>query len=198
MKIAYTTAPGRGDTDQLLHRVANALLARGRRPCGTVQINSETCDGGACDMDVKVLPDGPVLRISQSLGREAKGCRLDPSALEEAVGYVEAALGRQPDCLIVNKFGKHEAEGRGFRNVIAAALSQDIPVLVGLNALNAPAFLEFIGGEAVQIAPDENALLDWLVQGCGDRRPADGGVRTENPDTSVPESSTPADAPANR
>lgn len=177
MRIAYTTAPGRGDTDQLLYRVATTLLARGHRPCGTVQINSETCDGGACDMDVKVLPDGPVLRISQSLGREAKGCRLDPSALEEAVGYVEAALDQNPDCLIVNKFGKHEADGRGFRNAIAAALSQDIPVLVGLNALNAPAFLDFVGGEAVQIAPDEDVLLDWLDQGLGNRKPGENRIR---------------------
>ena len=164
MQIGYTLSPGRGDTDMLLFSVAEAMIARGQKPCGIVQINSETCHGGPCDMDVRVLPDGPVLRISQSLGGKAKGCRLDPGALEDAVGRVAASLGDETDCLIVNKFGKHEAEGRGFRNVIATALLQDIPVLVGLNALNAEAFFEFSGGMAERLEPDAEKLLDWLMQ----------------------------------
>jgi hypothetical protein len=114
-------------------------------------------------MDVKVLPDGPVIRISQSLGREARGCRLDPSALERAVGLVEARLAEGVDCLIVNKFGKHEAEGRGFRTAIAEALSADVPVLVGLNRLNADAFVQFTGGVAVELPPTLEALSDWML-----------------------------------
>ena len=72
MKIAYTMAPGRGDTDQLLFTLAQDLAAEGYRTCGTVQINTDR-GGHPCDMDVQVLPDGPVLRISQNLGAEAKG-----------------------------------------------------------------------------------------------------------------------------
>ena len=82
MKLAYTMAPGRGDTDLVLERLAAALAARGLRCCGTVQINSERSDAGPCDMDVRVLPDRAVLRISQDLGPQARGCRLDPAALE--------------------------------------------------------------------------------------------------------------------
>lgn len=161
MNIAYTMAPGRGDTDQLLFSLAQELSSLGYRTCGTVQINT---DRGAhpCDMDVQVLPDGPVLRISQSLGREAKGCRLDPSALETAVGLVAARLEQGADVLIINKFGKHEAEGRGFRAVIAEALSADVPVIVGLNTLNAEAFHIFAGDGAVDVTPNQTALLNWL------------------------------------
>ena len=65
MKIAYTMAPGRGDTDLLLSRVTQRITEMGWRVCGTVQINSERETDGPCDMDVKVLPDGPVIRISQ-------------------------------------------------------------------------------------------------------------------------------------
>jgi hypothetical protein len=140
MNLAYTMAPGRGDTDLVLFGLARTLAARGIRCRGVVQINSERPDAGPCDMDVKVLPIGPVLRISQDLGRAARGCRLDPAALETAVGLVSSGLSDGTDVLIVNKFGKHEAEGRGFRDVIAAALAMDIPVLVGINALNLPAF----------------------------------------------------------
>lgn len=162
MRIAYTMAPGRGDTDLLLAACAERLQLQGLRVCGTVQINSDREDCDPCDMDVRVLPDGPVLRISQSLGRHARGCRLDPAALETAVGLAAAELAGGADVLIVNKFGKHEAEGRGFRDVIAEALSRDIPVIVGLNALNKPAFLAFTEGLADPVAPDVAALLDWV------------------------------------
>lgn len=165
MRIAYTMAPGRGDTDLLLQRVARSLIAHGRRPSGTVQINSERADAGPCDMDVMVLPNGPTLRISQSLGRQARGCRLDPDALESAVGHVQATLHRR-DCLIVNKFGKHEAEGRGFRPVIASAIELGLPVLVGLNQLNFEAFMAFTAGEAERLNPKFDCLLDWLNCSC--------------------------------
>ncbi len=162
MNIAYVMTAGRGDTDLLLADLAGRLSARGVRACGTVQINSEPPACGPCDMDVKVLPDGPVVRISQSLGKQARGCRLDAAALETAVGHATAALDAGADVLLVNKFGKREAEGGGFREVIAEALSRGIPTLVGLSALNAEAFHAFTGGEATRLAPRIDVLLDWL------------------------------------
>lgn len=161
MKIAYTMAPGRGDTDLLLHGFAMDIIAEGFRPAGTAQINTERPDAGPCDMDVVVLPEGPVVRISQSLGSASRGCRLDPAALETAIGLVQRRL-TQSDCLIVNKFGKHEAEGRGFRSVIADALALEMPVLVGLNALNAGAFEAFSEGVAERLPPDRGALALWF------------------------------------
>ncbi len=161
MKIAYTMAPGRGDTDLLLLGIAETLESKGYRTCGTVQINTER-DGGPCDMDVKILPDGPTLRVSQDLGKASKGCRLDPNALETAVGLVASKLENGADVLIINKFGKHEAEGRGFRTVIAEAISSDIPVLVGVNGLNFDAFQGFAGAEATELVPCALEILKWI------------------------------------
>lgn len=160
MKIAYTMASGRGDTDLLLSRLAGTLGSQGYTTCGSVQTNTDRASG-PCDMDVRVLPDGPILRISQNLGPASKGCRLDPAALETAVGLAEARLEPNVDLLIINKFGKHEAEGRGFRTIIATALELEIPVLVGVNALNLTAFRQFVGPEAHQLEPTESALHEW-------------------------------------
>ena len=162
MKIAYTMAPGRGDTDHLLSLLADTLASQGYTTCGTVQINTDRANG-PCDMDVQVLPDGPVLRISQDLGLGSKGCRLDPAALETAVGLAEARLDPNVDLLIINKFGKHEADGRGFRTIIATALELETPVIVGVNALNLAAFREFSGTEAVQLEPSKAQILEWLA-----------------------------------
>lgn len=163
MQIAYTRSPGRGDTDLLLSRLADRLAARGLRLAGTVQTNTERPGGGPCDMDVTVLPEGPVIRISQDLGPAARGCRLDPEALETAVGLTEARLAAGADVLIVNKFGKHETEGRGFRNAIAEALALGVPVLVGLNGLNAAAFEDFTAGCARELPSDIEDIERWFL-----------------------------------
>ncbi len=162
MKIAYTMAPGRGDVDGLLQSVATSVMAKGGRPAGTAQVNTDCGNGGLCDMDVIVLPDGPSIRISQDLGPAARGCRLDPDALERAVALVQARL-PDSDCLIVNKFGKHEADGRGFRPVIADAIALDLPVLVGLNALNEAAFHSFVAETAERLDPAQDVLTNWVL-----------------------------------
>lgn len=169
MRIAYTMAAGRGETDLLLAGVAQALVDRGLCPAGTVQFNSARATDGPCDMDVKLLPDGPILRISQNLGSGSRGCRLDPAALESAVGLAAARLAAGADCLIVNKFGKHETEGRGFRPLIADAVAREIPVLVGLNPLNVPGFEAFTGGLAVGLAPCAQEIECWLLSEIAER-----------------------------
>jgi hypothetical protein len=162
MKIGYVMSPGRGDVDRVLGRLAETLMARGVDVAGVVQTNTDCGPAKACDMDVEVLPAGPVLRISQDLGPGSRGCRLNPEALELAVGLVGQRLNGDTRLLVVNKFGKQEAEGRGFREVIGAALAQDIPVVVGLNGLNRDAFEEFCGGMAEALTPELQALLDWF------------------------------------
>ena len=161
MKLAYIMSQGRGETDPRLADVARLLMLRGLRLCGTIQVNTERGDGRHCDMDLMVLPDGPALRISQDRGRWARGCRLDAGSLELAVSQVAGALDDGAELMVINKFGKHEAEGRGFRSVIGSALDRGVPVLVGLNPLNREAFDTFAGGMATELSGDPAAILEW-------------------------------------
>ena len=162
MHLAYVTTTDRGATDRLLSAVAERLLARGAKLSGVVQTNTECADNTKCDMDLRVLPDGETIRISQSLGAHSRGCRLDPAALEQAVGYVTGSLSESPQLLIINKFGKHEADGRGFRPVIGEALALEIPVLVGVNGLNAEKFRDFTDGVAQALEPEVDAIVAWF------------------------------------
>jgi hypothetical protein len=163
MRLAYTMTQGRGELDPLLHEVAQAAMAAGRRVAGIVQVNRDVPGSDRCDMDAIVLPDGPVIRISQSLGPAARGCRLDPDGLETAVGAAAAALDAGADLLIVNKFGKQEAAGRGFRPLIARALEDGVDVLVGVNALNRDALEAFTGGLAEALPPRAGAVSAWIA-----------------------------------
>lgn len=161
MKLAYMMADGRGEIDARLTVIAKEQAARGLRVVGAVQSNCENTDSHLCDMDVQILPDGPLIRISQSLGAEARGCRLDPEALERAVAQVETRLTDQADLLVINKFGKHEADGRGFRETIARALGLGVPVLVGVNNMNHQAFINFCDDAAQRLQGDDD-LAAWL------------------------------------
>lgn len=162
MGFAYVMSEGRGATDRLLADFAARIITQGLHPVGVVQVNTPRPKSNRCDMDVKVLPDGPVLRISQDLGADAKGCALNPDILEQAVVMVGQSLSPATDVLIVNKFGKHEADGKGFRETIGEAVALGIPVLAGLNSMNKPAFEDFAGGSATELPADPEAMEAWL------------------------------------
>lgn len=163
IRLAYVSLHGRGRTDLFLSGVANRLEDRGVRLAGTVQSNHDRPDRAKCDMDLRVLPDGPMIRISEDRGSLARGCILDSGALEQTVAEVEKRL-KDADLLIINKFGKRETEGKGLVPVIAAALDLSIPVLVGVNGLNLPLFLGFCGGTAEHLMPDLAVVLDWCLR----------------------------------
>lgn len=167
--LGYITAEGRGAADRLLAELAQDLIARGVDVAGVVQINRETRPDRLCDMDLQVLGHDHHVRISQDLGPHARGCRLDPIGLETAVGLVEADLARKPALLILNKFGKSELEGRGFRHVIGKALGEDVPVLTAVNKANLQGFLQFSEGLAEEVGPDLADVLDWCASRCAER-----------------------------
>ncbi|TNF20667.1 MAG: DUF2478 domain-containing protein [Rhodobacteraceae bacterium] len=162
MKIASVTSPDRGATDRLLSDLADRLRAEGLRLAGIVKDHTHVAGyANGCDMKVRVLPDGPVIRITQDLGSGSDACRLDPGAIAQAVAQVEADAFDEADLFILNKFGPEEAAGRGFCAAIAAALERDIPVLVGVGRATKPAFDSFAGGLARDLAPQPEAILDW-------------------------------------
>jgi len=160
MGLGYVVSARRGGVDLLLAEVAARLGAEGWRLAGVVQINAER-PGRRCDMELAVL-GGDRVRISQCLGPLARGCRLDPAGLEEAVGRVEAVLEHgAPQLLIVNKFGKAEIGGRGFRPVIARALGAGMPVLLGVNRANLEGFEAFAEGYGTPLPDAVEPILDW-------------------------------------
>ncbi|MQY43661.1 DUF2478 domain-containing protein [Epibacterium sp. SM1969] len=164
MHLAYIKNPERGATDRTLTALAARLQEMGIITAGIVQINVEICDSELCDMDVRVLPGGETIRISQSLGPNSTGCRLNPEALEKAVGLVLDSMQQEPkpQVLLVNKFGKHEADGRGMRVVIAEALEQGLPVVLGVNGANVDAFQAFTGGLGEAASCDVEELASWV------------------------------------
>tara|TARA_R110002167_G_scaffold82402_5_gene224885 strand:+ start:8315 stop:8833 length:519 start_codon:yes stop_codon:yes gene_type:complete len=163
MKIACVTLQERGGTDQLLYEVAGHLQSRGMYLAGIIKdVDYASRFGNGCDMKVRVLPDGPVIKITQNLGKGSDACRLDPGAIARAVVSVESGSLDSADLFILNKFGPEEAAGRGFCSVIGDAICRDIPVLVGVGGASKAAFDSFTGGLAPALLPQMQAILEWF------------------------------------
>lgn len=162
MRIGHVAAAEVAETDRVLALTASRLSALGRRVVGAVQVVRQRPDGGR-DMALRLLPDGPLVDISEDRGPGAAGCQLDPAALETAVGLAGTALAGGADVLIVNRFGKSEAQGDGFRDLIALACLSGIPVLVAVSPALGPAFEEFTGGGLDPLPSDPEALAAWVL-----------------------------------
>jgi nucleoside-triphosphatase THEP1 len=148
--------------DRLIASIAGQLKRQGLRVGGVVQSNVERAGECRCDMRLEELTTGRIVSISQRLGPQSRGCRLNDVALEQIVALVEASLEDGLDILILNKFGRQEAEGKGLRTAVAHAVAADIPVLVGLNRAYVAEWREFCEGEGQLLEAEPAAVTCWL------------------------------------
>jgi nucleoside-triphosphatase THEP1 len=154
--------PGEGGRiDGLLAELAKKLRQRGATLAGGIQRSVPGRDGCRCDVLLLDLATGREIAISEDRGPLARGCRLDNNLLETQVGATLTALEQGADLLIVNRFGKCEVEGRGFRPAIAMAAAEGIPVLVAIGRPNCDHWRDFAGGLGVELAPEPASLEAW-------------------------------------
>jgi hypothetical protein len=135
---------------------------RGLRLAGVLQhpVCSEVA--GHCDVALEELTTGLRTDLFEDRGPGAGGCRLDEAALAEVNGQVACSLDTDPDLLILNKFGKVEAEGRGLLDLVAMAVERGIPVVIGVPIRNLEPWRQFAGGMSVEFTSDPSEMADWL------------------------------------
>lgn len=153
------------DIDGFLAEIAETLTHRGHRVRGALQTRGEV--GGDCrcaDMDLTTLGSNRVFRISQPLGNGARGCRLHPGALAECAAFIEGELDAGADLLILNRFGRGESEGRGFRDLIGKAIALGVPVLLAVRPTYADAWADFGAGLSCDLPMTHAAVLAWFDQ----------------------------------
>ncbi len=160
--VYYRDGEG-GVVDRLIAAAANRLRGEGLRLAGVIQHNTDCGERSCCTMTLEELASSRLIKISEDRGPHATGCRLDTRALEEAVGLAGAAIDEGADLLIVNKFGKRECEGHGFRATIDAALTAGIPVLAGVNEQSADGWIEYAQDFSHRLPLDEDAVFAWLL-----------------------------------
>jgi hypothetical protein len=149
------------DVDSLLARFAGDLSGRGHRLGGIVQRNTKGARGQRERMEVIDLMTGTAVRICQFLGKEAAACRLNPAGLAEAATAVTRAVEADVELVIVNKFSKQEAAGRGLRAEIADAVTAGLPLLTAVSDSCYDAWMSFTGGFGTTLLCERRIVEDW-------------------------------------
>ncbi|WP_424631686.1 DUF2478 domain-containing protein [Bradyrhizobium sp. SYSU BS000235] len=144
--------------DALLRGFADDLIAQGHRVVGLVQLGHHCTDD--VELSVMMLHNGEQLQLFQDLGTCARGCRLDVDRLMRAGGQIADQLDGA-DLLIINRFGKHEQEGKGLLFLVEQALSLDIPVLIAVPDLRFHHWIKFSGGMSVKLPCRSASLHAW-------------------------------------
>ena len=150
--------------DRFISDLGYRIRDAGIAVAGIVQHNKFIRDRTKCDMEVEELATGIVLQISEDRGNEARGCRLDRGALSEAASLLSASLENEPELVILNKFGKLEAEGRGLRDALSDAVQLGVPIVVGVPYRNIEQWRAFTEGLAEECPIGSSRLHDWLLQ----------------------------------
>jgi nucleoside-triphosphatase THEP1 len=146
--------------DEIFKRVVDRCRLQGIRMAGVIQHRARD-PGHGCDMLLEDLATGRQTSIFADRGHGAKGCQLDEDAMLQMVSEIELALKSGSDLVVLNKFGKVEAEGRGMRDLIAQAVCLDTPLIVGVPARNLQAWREFARGFSVELNGSDD-VDEWL------------------------------------
>ncbi len=158
--------------DDFLHRIADRLRDDGVRIAGALQENTNDVPGFCSAMTVVDLTSQARFRISQELGPDAQGCRLDARGLAEIAPLLERAVSPDVELVIFNRFGRAESEGGGLRSAFARALEAGIPILTAVREPYLEAWSQFHGQLGTDLTPELEAVLAWCRDSVRQRRMA--------------------------
>ncbi len=149
------------DPDAPLTEFITSAATAHKRIAGLIQERGDNSDNDRHDVNIRNLTTGARLPVMQTLGRDATGCRVDPSAIAAAARQFADALASRPDLLIANRFGRLESEGGGMIAEIGAAAAEGIPLVISVPRRYLDAWNAFAGGLDAQLPPRRQALEQW-------------------------------------
>jgi len=167
--IVYGTGQG-PEVDRILESLAHGLSAEGLQLAGAVQHTARVPSSPRCDMVLEDLGTGGIHPISVDPGVDVQGCRMEPGKIEALAMLAGDAIDRGTDLFLLNRFGKNEIAGRGYRDVISEAVSRGLPVLVGVSAANIAKWDAFASTGYDRLNIDETAAHAWCRKAVETRR----------------------------
>jgi hypothetical protein len=170
--------------DVLFEQIVGECRSRNLLLSGVLQHPAFEGADKRCDVLLEDLASGDRTLLFENRGAGAKGCRLDVAALMATVTKVESSLENGPALLILNKFGKAEAEGGGMRGPMAKALELGIPAIIGVPSRNLDAWRAFAGEFSMELSEDIGQIAEWVarVTSLSKGHQEDRGLRGNNAD----------------
>lgn len=163
-RILAIAGADRVSIQSVLRRAASHFTAAGWHVMGAV----EEIEPDGERAWVRDLVSGVSHPLTQDLGPGAAGCSLDPAGLAAACALVQSAIdgwalgaGGRRAIVILSKFGRQEAEGRGLTHAFHAAVAADLPVLTSVSPVVQEAWAAFTGPLARTAPADLADVLAW-------------------------------------
>ena len=147
--------------DDFLSRLAHALQADPVKVAGVLQENTRDRTGYCSAMTLVDLTSRARFRISQDLGLQSEGCRLDARGIAEIGPLLECTLTDDVELIVINRFGKAEAEGGGLRSAFVRAMEAGIPTVTAVREPYIEAWSQFHERLAISLPADLDAVLAW-------------------------------------
>lgn len=157
--VAYQ--PGE-DVNRLLHEVVAGLRRRGIGVGGLLQekvAESEEC----CEqLNLVDIRSGEAARITQQRGKDSRGCKLDPRGIAEIAPCIQTAIDADVALIVINKFGRAEAEGGGLLSSFGDIVMAGIPLLTTVREPYLDAWRAFHGGLGLELPFARSVVDDWV------------------------------------
>jgi nucleoside-triphosphatase THEP1 len=148
------------EADRLIDGFVGQLQGQGRQVMGLRQRLKGDCASG-CGIHLQSIDTGGYHRMTQELGSGSISCNVDAEALELLAVSLMNDLNKNVDLVVINRFGKREAEGAGFCCVIERAIELELPVLTVVKDAWRDTWLDY-GGDWVTTLPMESAaIMQW-------------------------------------
>lgn len=148
------------DVDTLLADFARDLSRSGTRVGGIVQHNLKD-ERGRTGMEALDLLTGRRISICQPLGSGAMACKLDAGGLAEAAMAITHAISEDVPLIVINKFSKQEASGKGLRDEFAEAIIAGVPLLTAVPEKCIDAWTTFTGDHGTTLLCARDVIEDW-------------------------------------
>jgi hypothetical protein len=117
-----------------------------------------------------MLSTREVIPVAHERNLAATGCGLDCRKLASIAKMIEAAIQEGADLVVINRFGKLEATGKGLIELIQQAADADIPALIAVPEHRFAGWIKYSAGMSVRL-PCRRAALDRWWQSVAMHRP---------------------------
>jgi hypothetical protein len=108
------------------------------------------------------VANGERFSIFEDLGPGSTVCQLDQGGAAAAAEAVRGDIAAGCDVVLLSKFGRLEAAGKGLKRAFAATLEARIPLLTSVSPVVARAWESFAGTDFVTLPVNAVAIDAWL------------------------------------
>lgn len=164
-----TVAAVEGAPSRVVQALFGDLVQRWRQYARIVGVlaTDHGLDNRACSAGyLHGISKGIDFPIFHDLGSGSTACHIDGAGMASASEAVCQDIAAGCDLVVLSKFGKLEAEGRGLASAFVAAMDAGVPVLTSVSRAHLANWLQFSAPYALALPPDADRIEAWWNEVC--------------------------------